>query len=53
MSRINLNRNYLITDAGLCAFVSHFHSTLLRDQSDLLEFGITADKIAELKELGD
>jgi len=34
-------------------FVSHFHSILLRDQADLLEFGITEDKIAELKELGD
>ncbi len=51
MSRINLKRNYLITDAGLYVFVSHFYSTLLRDQSDLLEFGVTADKIAELKEL--
>lgn len=53
MSRINSNRNYLITDAGLCLFVSHFHSILLRDQADLLEFGITADKIADLKALGD
>jgi len=43
----------LITDAELCIFVSNFHTSLLGDRLDLLEFEISVEKILELKELGD
>ena len=46
-------RNYRISDAELCMFVSNLCNTLTRDLPEFESFGLTAEKIAELKALGD
>ena len=46
-------RNYNMTDAELCMFTSNLCNFLFRDVSDLAPYGLTEDKINELKDLGD
>jgi hypothetical protein len=53
MAHQSEQREYRFTNADLCMFTSNLCNTLTRDLSDLIEFGITAPKIAALKALGD
>ena len=48
-----LPRNYNISDAELCMFTSNLCNSLTRNLADLSKFGLTAQKISELKALGD
>ncbi len=53
MSTNNDKRNYNMTDAELCMYVSNLCNFLTRDLADLEQFGLTSDKIESFKELGD
>lgn len=53
MSNSVLQRNYLITDSKLSMFSSMICSFLERDLSELLDFGVTQEKISALNELID
>lgn len=46
-------RKYNMSDAQLCMFVSNLCNTLTRDLPDMIRFGLSAEKIAEFKALGD
>jgi hypothetical protein len=47
------NRKYKIGDAELCMFVSNLCNSLTRDLPEFESYGLTAEKIAEFKALGD
>jgi hypothetical protein len=53
METNSTNRIFRISDAELCMFVSNLCISLTRDLPELERYGLTEEKIAELKALGD
>lgn len=53
MTNNDVRRNYNITDADLCMFVSNFCNIATRDLIDFENFGLNIAKIDNLRALGD
>jgi hypothetical protein len=49
----DLNRNYLLTDADLCMYVSNLIQTITRDAEKFEEYGVTVANITAFESLGN